>query len=307
MPRGFALLLVVLIVTSGSVAIYLLYPSRTNDYVRVKEGGAAILDALSELDPNPAFEEAVSEYLTQAGMFVDVYKSSAISVEFMKSFPAGYELVVFRIHGGTSKHGVFYFTSEPYDESKHQPEQIRDEVRPAKDYEGHPQVFAFGARFVDTYLRDHFRNAIIIGMECFGSGTSYGTDGEAVIDTVPAEKEPNLADAFHSQGASAIIGWDKLVSLHFSDQAIQHLIRALAVDHLSVRQGVDLTNRELGPDPAYKSRVLFHPESGGDSVFHTNATSHGAREIMSLLLLPVEMRPNAWITSNSGSSLSNSR
>jgi hypothetical protein len=272
--------ILVLLVASTSIAVYFLHPFRSGSYVRVREGTAAIVDALSELNPNPSFEGTATEYLMQAGMSVDIYKSSAVSVEFMKSFPAGYELVVFRVHSGTSRHGVFYFTSEQYDESKYEPEQFRDELRPAKDYEqGHPQVFAFGAKFVDTYLQGRFQNAIIIGMGCFGAGTSYGTEEEVVMEDVSVQTGPNLADAFQRQGAVAVIGWDKLVSLSFSDQASLRLIKALAIEHLTVRQAVETTNREFGPEPTYKSELVFYPESGSDSVLQIWTSRNNIHEV----------------------------
>jgi hypothetical protein len=291
------LLLFISVATFGSVAVYLLYPSGGTAFTHVKPGGAAIVDALTELDPNPKFEGEATAYLTAAGMYVDVYNSLTVSVDFMKSFPAGYDLIVFRVHSGTGTHGVFYFTSELYDESKHQPEQYRDEVRPAKDYEGHPQVFAFGAKFVDTYLKNRFQNAMIIGMGCFGAGTSYGSEEEVTIANVEVKSGPNLADAFHRQGASVVIGWDKLVSLSFSDEASVRLIKALAVEHLTVRQAVDTTNQEFGPDPVYRSVLVFYPDKNGDQVLRIQALEHGARETSETLLPSVYStmtRPRVW-------------
>lgn len=264
--------------------MYLLYPSGASTFRHVNPGGAAIVDALAELNPNPNFEEEATAYFTAAGMYVDVYKSSTVSVDFMKSFPAGYDLILFRVHSGTGTHGVFYFTSEPYDESKHQAEQYRDEVRPAKDYEGHPQVFAFGAKFVDTYLKDRFQNAIIIGMGCFGAGTSYGALEGVTAENIEVKSGSNLADAFHRQGASVVIGRDRLVSLSFSDQASLRLIKALVVDHLTVRQAVGATNEELGPDPVYKSVLAFYPPQNGDQVLHIQALQDGTRGISERLL-----------------------
>jgi len=263
--RALLSVLLVLVALSGLIIIYLVYPLTTGSSTRVREGGAAIVDALSELGPNPGFEQMAMEYLTAAGMYVDVYNSSTVSVQFMKSFPAGYDLVLFRVHSGTGTHGVFYFTSEQYDESKYQPEQYRGELQPAKDYEGHPQVFAFGAKFVDAYLQRRFQNAIIVGMGCSGIGTSYGGEEEPPPGVAAAS---NLADAFVRQGALAVIGWDKLVSLSFSDHATLRLIKALAIERKSVRQAVEVTNQEFGPDPTYKSQLVFYPENDGDNFLH---------------------------------------
>jgi hypothetical protein len=290
------LLLLVSVATFGSAAVYLLYPSGNTTFTHVKPGGAAIVDALTELNPNPMFEEEATAYLTAAGMYVDVYNSPTVSVDFMKSFPAGYDLIVFRVHSGTSTHGVFYFTSELYDESKHQPEQFGDEVRPAKDYEGHPQVFAFGAKFVDTYLQNRFQNAMIIGMGCFGAGTSYGSEEEVTVENVEVKSGPNLADAFHRQGASVVIGWDKLVSLSFSDEASLRLIKALAVEHLTVKQAADTTNQEFGPDPVYGSVLVFYPDKNGDQALRIQALEDGARGISERVLLSVySMMPRSRI------------
>jgi hypothetical protein len=287
LSRGLLLLVLVLIVASGSISVYFLYPFGSPGVTRVKGDRVAIIDALSDFNPNPSFEEEARGYVTAAGMSVDTYNSSVVSIDFMKSFPAGYDLVIFRVHSATSRHGVFYFTSEPYDEAKHQPEQYRDEVRPGRDYEGHPEVFAFGPKFVSTYLQDRFQNAIIIGMGCFGAGTSYGTEEEVSIENVTIEKVPNLADAFYQQGALAVIGWDKLVSLSFSDQATLRLIKALAVDRQTTRQAVMITNRELGPDPSYKSVLVFYPEEGGDKVLHIPAAQY--RNPSETLQLPAHL------------------
>jgi hypothetical protein len=255
------------VVLSGLVIIYFVYPFTTGPSTRVREGGAAIVDALSELNPNPSFERTATEYLTAAGMYVDVYNSSTVSVKFMKSFPAGYDLVLFRLHSGTGTHGVFYFTSEQYDESKYQPEQFRGELEPARDYEGHPEVFSFGAKFVDAYLHGRFEDAIIVGMGCFGVGTSHGSEEEPQLNSL-AQTDSNLADAFVRQGALTVIGWDRLVSLSFSDNASLGLIKALAVEHMPVRQAVELTDRAFGPDPTYNSQLVFYPENGGDKFLH---------------------------------------
>jgi len=263
-PRTFTVVLIAALLTSGAVAAYFLVPFTTYQYEHVEGTRAAIVDALSELDPNPEFESTATQYLTQAGMLVDVYSSAQITVDFMKSFPAGYVLVVFRVHSATGRDGVFYFTAESYDESKYQPEQYRDELREGKDYEGHPPVFTFGAKFVDTYLRDRFQGAVIIGMGCFGAGTSFGTDGEVTVPDVKTQRGPNLADAFYRQGALAVIGWDSLVALEFSDRATIRLLKALAIQRLTIKQATEAVNLDVGEDPVFGARLVFYPEHNGE-------------------------------------------
>jgi hypothetical protein len=264
MSRTVLVVLLVMLIMIASISIYFLYPMGTTNVRRVGENRAAIVDALSIVHPNPEFEKTAIDYLASAGLSVDLYNASEVTVEFMKSFPAGYALVVFRVHSGTSRHGVFYFTNELYDESKYEPEQFRDELRLAKDYEGHPAVFAFGSKFIDAYLKDRFQNAIIVGMGCFGAGTSYGTGEEVTIQNVTLETGPNLADAFEQQGAIAVVGWDTLVTLEFSDRATLELIKALAAQGLTVREATEKANLESGKDPVYKSQLIFYPEQNGD-------------------------------------------
>jgi hypothetical protein len=62
------------------------------------------VDALSELNPSPAFTNETIRYLAAAGLSVDIYTGPQVTVEFMKSFPAGYVLVIFRVHSATSRH-----------------------------------------------------------------------------------------------------------------------------------------------------------------------------------------------------------
>ena len=116
-------------------------------------------------------------------------------------------------------------------------------------------------------MQKRFQNAIIVGMGCFGVGTSYGTDG------IPPQTSSNMADAFVRQGALAVIGWDRLVSLSFSDHASLRLIKALTVEHTSVSKAVEVTNRAFGSDPTYKSQLAFYPEDGGDKFLHYRSQS----------------------------------
>lgn len=52
-----------------------------------------------------------------------------------------------------------------------------------------------------------------------------------------------------------MIGWDSLVTLEFSDRATLGLIKALAVERLTVRQATEKANLASGTDPVYKSQL----------------------------------------------------
>jgi hypothetical protein len=100
-------------------------------------------------------------------------------------------------------------------------------------------------------------------MGCFGAGTSYRTAEEVAIQNVSVKKGPSLADAFHRQGAIAVVGLDSLVTLEFSDRVTLELIEALAVQRLTVRKATEEANLESGRDPVYKSQLIFYPEQNG--------------------------------------------
>jgi hypothetical protein len=78
------------------------------------------------------------------------------------------------------------------------------------------------------------------------------------------EKGPNLADAFYRQGATAVIGWDSLVTLEFSDRVTLDLIKALALERLTVKEATEKANLQSGTDPVYTSSLAFDPEQDGD-------------------------------------------
>ena len=67
------ILTLVMLITIGSISIYLLYPIRATNVPRMGENRAAIVGALSIQRPNPAFESEAVSYLTSAGLSVDVY------------------------------------------------------------------------------------------------------------------------------------------------------------------------------------------------------------------------------------------
>lgn len=258
-------LMLVAIIISGS-AYYFYFYAASPPIPHVGPNRAAFVDALGKDHPNPDFVKTVSDYVHRAGLEMDYYGWEKVDVEFIKSFPAGYKLVIFRVHSATSRHGVFYFTAEPYDENKYLPEQFSGELRPGKDFEGHPEVFAFGPEFAQKYFHDRFSGAIIIGLGCFGSGVSFGAeDAVEMRETqLVADNSVNLAQAFVSQGgAVSLIGWDRLVGLSHIEDAGLTLIGALTSGK-TIREAVGITQSQVGPDPTYGGGFLYYPYGNGE-------------------------------------------
>lgn len=74
----------------------------------------------------------------------------------------------------------------------------------------------------------------------------------------------DMARALVERGASAVIGWDEWVDLAHNDRAILHLLEALTAQGLTVKQAVEKTMGEVGPDPTYKSVLTYFPSERGD-------------------------------------------
>jgi len=57
-----------------------------------------------------------------------------------------------------------------------------------------------------------------------------------------------------------------------------------AVKRLTVREAIQLTDQEFGPDPVYKSQLVFYPGSGGDHALRIQASQDSTREVSADLL-----------------------
>jgi hypothetical protein len=62
-----------------------------------------------------------------------------------------------------------------------------------------------------------------------------------------------IAEALVDKGAKAVVSWNGLVSASHTDSATEHLLRYFVTEGLPLREAVDKTAAELGPDPSYGS------------------------------------------------------
>jgi len=69
----------------------------------------------------------------------------------------------------------------------------------------------------------------------------------------------DLADALIDRGASAVVSWNVLVELSQTDEAIAFLLKELCVEQLNVKQSVETTMNQVGPDPKYGATLLYYP------------------------------------------------
>ncbi len=213
---------------------------------------AAIVDQLYSLQPNPAFIHQMTQELEDYGFEVDLYQGDEVTVDLYRRLPSyGYKLIIFRAHSGLlGREGEIIkrtslFTNEPYNQTKHVAEQLSDQLAMARIDENHPWVFGIGAKFVTQSMEGKFDNTVIIMMGC---STLYLDD---------------LAQAFIEKGASTYLGWDASVSLDYVDKATPILVTNLFSKGMTIKEAVDKTMAEVGPDPDYHAYLKYYPAKSG--------------------------------------------
>jgi hypothetical protein len=214
---------------------------------------AAIVDQLSLTFPNQSFIETATNTLEQAGYTVDYYSGEKVTVDLYRNLPTyGYSLIILRGHSALLESGkppVALFTSEICSRTKYLYEQLTDQL-----FEGHigtdfvegKTYFGIPPKFVTNGMKGEFRNTVVIAMGC--NGLTY-TD---------------MAQAFIEKGAKAYIGWESSVSASHTDTATTRLLQHLITDKQTTNQAIDNTMKEVGPDPSYKSLLIYYPLEVGD-------------------------------------------
>jgi len=201
---------------------------------------AALIDALYSSSPNLNFTASLGKTLQEAGFKVDAYQGENVTVDFLKKFPCGYELVILRMHSALSSSNELYlFTAEPYSAGKYVQEQYYRIVKEAYPTEESQSVFAVNWGFIERLMADKFKGALVIVMGCDGAN------------------DPWMAEEFIDRGAVGYVGWNGSVLLSHSDRAVLYLIQALYVDKLSLEDAVKKTNSQIGVDPQWGSILNY--------------------------------------------------
>lgn len=243
-------ILIVIISLSGFIINSLLsQPSTSSERSSsTSEPKAAIVDQAS-LSPaggfNEIFTEKATNTLNQAGYTVDYYPGEKVTVEFYRRLPThGYGLIILRVHS-TAILGQL-FTSEPYSSSKYVSEQLTDRVLKFSFSGEPPYYFGISPLFVKHGMKGKFQNTTIIMMGCDGLRNTY------------------MAQAFIEKGAKVYIGWDKAIFFSHTDAATTHLLQHLLIEKQTINQAVENTKKEVGPDPAENSLLIYYPLEAGD-------------------------------------------
>jgi hypothetical protein len=195
---------------------------------------AALIDQLSAIVPDPAFNDSVRATLLSAGYSLDYFAPAQVTIGLLESLPQrDYSLIIFRAHSGSG----YIYTSEPYTTSKYVLEQLTNQVVPAEV--DNKVYFAITNSFVSESMHGEFPGSLIIIMGCSGL---YGRD---------------MAQAFLGKGANAVVGWTGSVDAGFTDSSTETLVQYLAQGR-TVKDAVMMTSDKLGPDPVYGAHLTYY-------------------------------------------------
>jgi hypothetical protein len=203
----------------------------------------ALVDSLSSKLSDPEFVDATMASAQKAGYEFDYFPANATTVNLFLNLPRmNYKLVIFRTHGSSA----VLTTSELYSEQRRVMDQLLDRVG-AIDVNG-TVYYGLYPKSVTEMMCGRFPGTVILAMGCGGIETE------------------NLANAFVSIGARAVIAWDKTVSISHTDSAYRVVIESL-LGHASIASSVRASSSEIGPDPVYGASLHYYPENQGQFSF----------------------------------------
>jgi len=221
----------------------------------------ALVDQLSAEWPDPMFDQTAQTILNQTGLKVDYYPSEDVTVDFYRNLPSqNYRLIIFRVHstGDTAAQGappwVVFFTSENYSKTAHVEEQMDARLVYVKFTDSPQMYFGITPVFVTQSMLGKFNHTMIIAMGCEGL------------------KYDSMATAFIQKGARSFISWNGSVLENYTDNATLFLLRHLVTEKQTIEEAVNETMNQVGPDPTYKSILMFFPYHVGEDFLLTDAT-----------------------------------
>jgi len=255
-----AVLLVFIMLVAASFIYYhtcsFLNPSQEQMGSPSGELKAAIIDQVSLTFPNETFTQTALEMLEQKNYSVDYYSGEKVTVDFYRKLPTyGYQVIILRVHSSAdelqgkdcTQAPVCLFTSESYSTNGHVLEQLNDQLVIALYSMPQPAYyFAIPPAYVESCMEGRFQNTTVVMMGCEGLSNT------------------KMAEAFIKKGAKTYVGWTGPVSPGQTDQAMTQLLQHLATDNQTIKQAVENTMREVGPDQAYNSTLEYYPLASGN-------------------------------------------
>jgi hypothetical protein len=224
----------------------------------------AIVDHLSFFPEqcNQTFVNACINILEEGGLTWTYYEGEEVTVNFYRNLPScGTSLIILRVHSAIMRTEnetisiLGLFTSERYSEeaAKNYPDDVNNRrlVEAFFSEEERQQgisYFGIVPKFIEESMKGKFKDTIIIMMGCEG----LGYEGQTYTE---------MAEAFIKKGAKVYISWNGPVSVNHTDQATVHLLQRLILKKRTIKEAVEQTNYDVGPDPIYNSTLKYYPKT----------------------------------------------
>jgi len=246
---------VAVVLVVSCILIYAFWNSR-NQIFSNSSPKAAIVDQLSDSSPNQTFVQTSRSLLNNAGFSVYYFSQAAVDVSFYRTLPSrGFGLIILRVHSALNEESSYLvlFTTEPFDNAKASSTYLQDFLSDpprlvrARITEDSDPYFGITPSFVSS-MNGEFHGAMIIMMGCSG------------LDPV----HTSMADALIKKGARVCTGLDGLVSPPYTDDVTTRLLEKMLEENETVGTAIAEINSEVGPDPAYNSKLSWYPSQQGD-------------------------------------------
>jgi hypothetical protein len=201
---------------------------------------AVILDALYAGPQDLAYEQSLTNYLSIAGYWVDVFRGENVTIDLLRSV-GGYRVLILRLHSAIGSAGgfLYLFSGEKYTQSKYVQDRLWGAVREGITFDN-DSYFAINAVFLGGNKPTGLKDSTIILMGCNGTGDSYSIQ------------------RFLDRGVKAYIAWTGYVELSHSDDATLALVKALYLQGSSVQAAVEEVMKEVGTELGYNSVLEYY-------------------------------------------------
>ena len=214
---------------------------------RTRPAKAALVDEVSQTNPDPYLLANVTNALTRVGYKVDDYGPNNVTVDLFRTLPSkGYGVIILRNHSATLFGNVIALvTSEPFDPGKFVSEQQAGLVVEAKLATSNTSYFGITPTFVREEMQGTFPNTVIIVTGCAGLADS------------------EMAQAFVTRGAEVYVSWDQIVLANQSDGGAILLIQSMTTGH-TVNNAVTSATLNAPSSSLYSSQLKYYPlDKGG--------------------------------------------
>lgn len=245
--RPLAYTIILTLIFSGTFLFFVRNPTWYSSAERTRPFKAALIDEVSQTNPDPYLTVNVTSALTRVGYTVDYYGPKAVTVDLFKSLPSkAYGIVILRDHStGLTGDVIALVTSEPFDPEKYVNEQQTRLVVQARLGSDNTTYFAITPTFVREAMQGTFSNTVLVVTGCSGLANS------------------EMAQAFVARGAEVYISWDQIVFANQSDGGAILLVQSMTAGH-RLNDAVTWATENAPSSPPYFDQLRYYPlDKGG--------------------------------------------